>query len=118
MLHRLHRLQPLYAPLSRCLRPGPAPRSPRYLSSRMSFQYPQCFRDEAVVDDYHGHRIPDPYSWLEDPDSEKTQAFVAAQNQLTVPFLEQCEVRELFKERMTELYDYPKYSCPFKRGSR
>lgn len=47
-----------------------------------------------------------------------TQAFVTAQNQLTLPFLERCEVRDLFKERMTELYDYPKYSCPFKRGSR
>lgn len=46
------------------------------------------------------------------------QAFVSAQNQLTQPFLERCEVRDQFKERMTELYDYPKYSCPFKRGSR
>lgn len=35
-----------------------------------------------------------------------------------MPYLERCEVRNLFKERMTELYDYPKYSCPFKRGSR
>uniref|UniRef100_A0AAR2KT51 Prolyl endopeptidase n=1 Tax=Pygocentrus nattereri TaxID=42514 RepID=A0AAR2KT51_PYGNA len=70
------------------------------------------------VDDYHGQKIPDPYSWLEDPDSEKTQAFVNAQNQLTLPFLEECPVREVFKERMTELYDYPKYSCPFKRGER
>lgn len=46
------------------------------------------------------------------------QAFVSAQNQLTQPFLERCEVRDQFKERMTELYDYPKYSCPFKRGNR
>lgn len=41
-----------------------------------------------------------------------------AQNKLTVPFLEQCPVRGLFKERMTELYDYPKYSCHFKKGKR
>ncbi|XP_026888542.2 prolyl endopeptidase [Electrophorus electricus] len=84
----------------------------------MPFRYPNAYRDEAVVDDYHGQKIPDPYSWLEDPDSEKTQAFVIAQNQLTLPFLDECPVRETFKERMTELYDYPKYSCPFKRGNR
>ncbi|XP_040920065.1 prolyl endopeptidase isoform X1 [Toxotes jaculatrix] len=93
-------------------------RSSRKPTSKMAFQYPQAYRDEAVLDDYHGYKVPDPYSWLEDPDSEKTQAFVSAQNQLTLPFLERCEVRDLFKERMTELYDYPKYSCPFKRGSR
>ncbi|KAK1805637.1 hypothetical protein P4O66_019917, partial [Electrophorus voltai] len=87
------------------------------VSATMPFRYPNAYRDEAVVDDYHGQKIPDPYSWLEDPDSEKTQAFVIAQNQLTLPFLDECPVRETFKERMTELYDYPKYSCPFKRGN-
>ncbi|KAK7907701.1 hypothetical protein WMY93_016313 [Mugilogobius chulae] len=116
MFHRFHRL--IAAPLFYCLRPNVYLRTSRNLCSKMSFQYPQAFRDEAVIDSYHGEKVADPYSWLEDPDSEKTQAFVTAQNQLTLPFLEQCEVRELFKERMTELYDYPKYSCPFKRGSR
>uniref|UniRef100_A0A671PIA7 Prolyl endopeptidase n=1 Tax=Sinocyclocheilus anshuiensis TaxID=1608454 RepID=A0A671PIA7_9TELE len=83
----------------------------------MAFQYPNAHKDESV-DDYHGCKVRDPYSWLEDPDSEKTQAFVNAQNHLTLPFLEQCEIRDIFKDRMTELYDYPKYSCPFKRGNR
>uniref|UniRef100_A0A671PLL1 Prolyl endopeptidase n=1 Tax=Sinocyclocheilus anshuiensis TaxID=1608454 RepID=A0A671PLL1_9TELE len=75
-------------------------------------------KQHIKVDDYHGCKVRDPYSWLEDPDSEKTQAFVNAQNHLTLPFLEQCEIRDIFKDRMTELYDYPKYSCPFKRGNR
>ncbi|KAK1888586.1 Prolyl endopeptidase [Dissostichus eleginoides] len=116
MFYRLQRV--ISKPLFHSLRQLLLLRSSRKLTSKMSFQYPQACRDDAVMDVYHGDKIPDPYSWLEDPDSEKTQAFVTAQNQLTVPYLESCEVRDLFKERMTELYDYPKYSCPFKRGDK
>ncbi|XP_046905881.1 prolyl endopeptidase [Hypomesus transpacificus] len=118
MFGRIHK--GISQPIFQSLKKAYLLRISRTSTSKMSvpFQYPQVYRDEAVVDDYHGNKIPDPYSWLEDPDSEKTQAFVNAQNKLTLPFLERCEVRDLFKERMTELYDYPKYSCPFKRGSR
>ncbi|XP_041867484.1 prolyl endopeptidase-like isoform X2 [Melanotaenia boesemani] len=84
----------------------------------MAFRYPAARRDEAQVDDYHGTRIQDPYVWLEDADSPETMAFVEEQNKLTMPFLEACSVRTRFQQRLTELYDYPKYSCPYKRGDR
>uniref|UniRef100_A0A6Q2WYQ4 Prolyl endopeptidase n=1 Tax=Esox lucius TaxID=8010 RepID=A0A6Q2WYQ4_ESOLU len=70
------------------------------------------------VDNYNGITICDPYAWLEDPDSEETKAFVEEQNKLSMPFLEKCEVRPQFHQRLTDLYDYPKYSCPYKRGKR
>lgn len=84
----------------------------------MAFKYPEARRDTGQVDDYHGTKISDPYVWLEDPDSKETMAFVEEQNQLTMPYLEKCAVRARFQQRLTELYDYPKYSCPYKRGSR
>ncbi|KAF7665443.1 hypothetical protein LDENG_00139290 [Lucifuga dentata] len=84
----------------------------------MAFKYPAARRDENKVDDYHGTKICDPFAWLEDPNSEETMAFVEEQNKLTMPFLEKCAVQPKFHQRLTELYDYPKYSCPYKRGDR
>ncbi|XP_067268221.1 prolyl endopeptidase-like [Chanodichthys erythropterus] len=84
----------------------------------MAFKYPEARRDDSKVDDYHGEKIPDPYHWLEDPDCEETKMFVEEQNKLTMPFLEECAVKERFHQRLTELYNYPKYSCPYKRGKR
>lgn len=62
-------------------------------------------------------QVPDPYQWLEDPDSEETKAFVDAQNAVSRPFIEACPIRKQLNERITEKWDYPKYSCPAKHGN-
>lgn len=79
---------------------------------------PQVRRDDAVVDTLHGTPVADPYRWLEDPDSDETKAFVDAQNVVTNAVLAQCDTRDAFKNLMTRLYDYPRYSCPSKQGER
>ncbi|CAG9581157.1 unnamed protein product [Danaus chrysippus] len=84
----------------------------------MTFDYPEARRDETVVDNYHGTNISDPYRWLEDPDSEETKAFIEAENNITRPFLDSCPVKTDINSRLTELWNYPKYSCPFRRGDR
>ncbi|MBD1900337.1 prolyl oligopeptidase family serine peptidase [Trichocoleus sp. DQ-A3] len=70
------------------------------------------------VDDYHGTKVSDPYRWLEDPDSDETKAWVEAQNQVTFSYLNEIPVREKIKQRLTQLWDYEKYSLPFKAGDR
>ncbi|XP_019880935.1 prolyl endopeptidase isoform X2 [Aethina tumida] len=84
----------------------------------MAFKYPEVARDESVVDDYFGTQVKDPYRWLEDPDSEKTQAFVDAQNALTRPYLDSCPYKEKLREHITKLWNYPKSSIPFRHGDK
>ena len=59
-------------------------------------------RDETTILDYHGSKIADPYVWLEDLDSDETKAFVEQQNQITLPYLAECGVREHFQTRYND----------------
>jgi prolyl oligopeptidase len=63
-------------------------------------------------------QIHDPYRWLEDPDSPETAEYVDEQNALTRPILEKCYARSDIHARLTELWNFPKYSCPYRRGNK
>ncbi len=78
--------------------------------------YPSA-RLAAVVDDYHGTTVVDPYRWLEDAGSKETVTWVEAQNALTARALATPE-RARLRRRLTELYNYPRLSAPVKRGPR
>ena len=70
------------------------------------------------VDDYHGTRVADPYRWLEDVDSPETRQWVEAQNAVTQAYLATIPQRGPIRERLTKLWDYPKYGTPFREGGR
>lgn len=70
------------------------------------------------TDDYHGVPVSDPYRWLENPDSEETQAWVEAQNAVTFGYLQEIPAREKIKQRLTQLWNYERYGIPFKEGDR
>jgi prolyl oligopeptidase len=79
--------------------------------------YPQT-RQSDIVDNYHGTAVPDPYRWLEDPESEETKAWVEAQNKVTFSYLETIPETQLIKDRLTQLWNYEKYGTPFKKDRR
>lgn len=83
--------------------------------SRQTFEYPQ-FPKSDVVDDYHGTLVADPWRWLEDPNSDKTNEWIAAQNAITYPYLNSLRGRDRLEKRLTELWDYPRFGAPFRRG--
>ena len=77
--------------------------------------YPQTLRVD-VVDDYFGTKVADPYRWLEDDHSSETAAWVKAQNEVTEDYLSQIPFRNQIRARLTELWNFPRYSTPAKRG--
>lgn len=78
--------------------------------------YPDAKR-ENVVDTLHGVAIADPYRWLENPDDSATVAWVTAENTITRAYLDSIPDRAKIQSRLTELWNYPKYSAPAKKGT-
>lgn len=70
------------------------------------------------TDDYHGTKIADPYRWLEDANSAETKAWVDAENQVTQAYLAQIPQRESIRQRLTQLWNFERYSVPYKEGGR
>lgn len=78
-------------------------------------QYPVAKKVDTV-DVYHGVEVADPYRWLEDDNSEETKAWVEAENEVTNAYLAEIPFRQKIKDRLTQIWDYPKYGLPFKKG--
>lgn len=70
------------------------------------------------TDNYHGTVVADPYRWLEDANSAETHAWVTAENALTQAYLGQIAARAPIRQRLTALWNYERYSVPYKEGGR
>lgn len=79
--------------------------------------YPETPR-LPVIDDYHGVLVPDPYRWLEDLGSEQIRRWIEAQNRLTFAYLDSISQRVWIRERLTQLWDYPRFGVPQKENGR
>jgi prolyl oligopeptidase len=80
-------------------------------------EYPKTKKVDQV-DDYHGTKVADPYRWLEtDVRTSKDVAdWVAAENKVTFDYLGTIPEREPIRKQLTTLWNYEKYTTPFKRG--
>lgn len=79
------------------------------------YQYPNP-KKVNQVDDYHGVKVPDPFRWLEDPDAADSREWITAQNKITDAYLATIPEREMIKQRLTKLWNYERFSSPFKVG--
>jgi len=68
-------------------------------------------------DVYFGTVVHDPYRWLEDDRSVETRKWITSQNKVTSAFIKQIPYRSAIKERMKNIWNYEKYSAPFKEGN-
>jgi prolyl oligopeptidase len=88
---------------------------PVLIGAAQALVYPAA-RKTNQVDNYHGTQVGDPYRWLEDDRSAETAAWVEAENKVTFAYLDQIPYRKQVKDRLERLYNYARYSAPFRRG--
>jgi prolyl oligopeptidase len=82
-------------------------------------KYPATKRTD-FKETLHGVEVPDPYRWLEEDvrASQDVKQWVEEENKVTNRYLESIPERKHIQQRLTELWNYEKYSAPFKAGSR
>lgn len=68
------------------------------------------------VDDYFGTKVEDPYRWMENETTDEVKKWVEAQNAVTFAYLENISFRERIRQRLAEVYNYPKQSSPRRAG--
>ncbi|MBX2906060.1 MAG: S9 family peptidase [Taibaiella sp.] len=68
------------------------------------------------TDTYFGTTVQDPYRWLENDMASDTKQWVVEENKVTNDYLSKIPFRDAIKRRLTELWNYEKYSAPFKEG--
>jgi prolyl oligopeptidase len=73
---------------------------------------------EAIpeTDNYFGAKVVDNYRWLEDQKSEKTRAFIDAENAYTGRYFKQARIRPQVVDDLEDLENVSAASTPWQRG--
>ncbi|MBW4454778.1 MAG: prolyl oligopeptidase family serine peptidase [Nostoc indistinguendum CM1-VF10] len=84
-----------------------------------TINYPETKRVD-IVEEHFGQTIADPYRWLENDvrNDKEVAAWVESQNKVTNAHLNTLPGRDIFKNRLKQLYNYERFSIPVKKGGR
>src|SRR4051812_25647952 len=80
-------------------------------------KYPAS-KTTTQADDYFGRKVSDPYRWMEDLNAPDVAQWVKAENEVTERYLGTLPMRERFRSRITELWNYAKVGLPFREAGR
>ena len=84
---------------------------------KIEIEYPEVKKVEQV-DNYFGTEVSDPYRWLENDTAKDVEEWVRKQNEITFDYLSNIPFRDQLRKRLTQVWDYPKISAPFKKGDK
>ncbi len=84
-------------------------------SSIEKIVYPET-KKVTQVDDYFDTKISDPYRWLENDTAADVKQWVEAENKVTGNYLSKIPFRNAIKKRLTDIWNYERYSSPFRAG--
>jgi prolyl oligopeptidase len=84
-----------------------------------TIKYPETRRIDTT-DTYHGVKVADPYRWLEADvrESPEVARWVEKQNEVARAYLDAIPQRPQIERRLTELWNYARYSAPVEEGGQ
>lgn len=83
----------------------------------MPFHYPPAPRGETM-DVLHGHRVLDPYRWLEEAEAPATRDWLARQHDLAQAYLKRLPGRDAMAALLEASLAHDQVSVPRPRGRR
>ncbi|HKW11365.1 MAG TPA: prolyl oligopeptidase family serine peptidase [Gemmatimonadaceae bacterium] len=87
------------------------------IQQSQKLNYPETKKVDQV-DDFFGTKVTDPYRWMEDLNATDVADWVKQENTVTEQYFSQLGMRAQFKNRITELWNYPKVGLPFRVAGR
>jgi len=80
-----------------------------------TLSYPDS-KPGKTIDILHDIKVPDPYRWLEDLNSDQTSTWVKAQSSLTDSYLDAIPGRKALENHLTKLWNVERFGVPSFEG--